>query len=71
MKTRLRSDQLSCPSCVNSIESGLKRLDGVYEAKVYFSTGRIEVEHDRDAVSEDQLVEAVRQTGYEAKVSHF
>jgi copper chaperone len=44
-KTILRSDELSCPSCVNNIESNLNKKDGVEKATVHFSTGRIEVEH--------------------------
>lgn len=70
-KTILRSDELSCPSCVNNIESNLNRKDGVEKATVHFSTGRIEVKHQPDVISEDELVEAVRQSGYESKVSSF
>jgi len=70
-RTILRSDELSCPSCVNNIESSLKRLDGVENAVVHFSTGRIEVEHLPDKVSGEKLVETVRQSGYESRVSAF
>lgn len=71
MKTILRSDELSCPTCVSNIESDLNQKKGVSEASVHFSTGRIEVEHDPDKISEGELVEAVRQTGYDARVSQF
>ena len=71
MKTILRSDQLNCPSCVSNIESHLKQLKGVEEAKVHFTTGRIEVRHDPEATAEDELVEAVRKAGYESEVSAF
>lgn len=71
VKTTLRSSDLSCPSCVNSIESNLMHKNGVEKAKVHFSTGRIEVEHQKDIITEDELVEAIRQSGYEAKVSAF
>lgn len=70
-KTILRSDELSCPSCVNTIESNLIRKDGVEKVTVHFSTGRIEVEYHNDNISEGELVEAVRQSGYESKVSQF
>ena len=46
MKTILRSDDLSCPSCVPKIEKALGQIDGVTDAKVHFATGRIEVEYD-------------------------
>lgn len=71
MKTILRSDDLSCPTCVENIESGLNQTKGVSKAKVHFNTGRIEVEHDPDTISEEKLMEVVRQSGYEARISQF
>jgi copper chaperone CopZ len=71
MKTLLRSQDLSCPSCVAKIEKALQGMEGVKNAKVHFNTGRIEVEHDPEAAPADELVQTVRQTGYEAKVAAF
>lgn len=71
MKTLLRSQELSCPSCVAKIERALLALDGVSHAKVHFTTGRIEVEHDPERVSPATLVETVRAAGYAATVAAF
>ena len=71
MKTVLRSSELSCPSCVAKIEKGLRALDGVTAAKVYFTTGRIEVEHDAQRVSTDVLIKTIRDAGYKAAVAAF
>lgn len=71
MKTVLRSSELSCPSCVAKIERRLRALDGVTAAKVHFTTGRIEVEHDASRVGADVLVKAVREAGYNATVTAF
>lgn len=71
MKTLLRSQDLSCPSCVAKIENALQGLEGVSDAKVHFNTGRIEIEHDPDAAPTDVLVQTVRETGYEAAVAAF
>ncbi|MCZ7560423.1 MAG: heavy-metal-associated domain-containing protein [Burkholderiaceae bacterium] len=68
-KTILRSEEMSCPSCVKKIEGALSALDGVSRAQVFFNTGRIEVEHDPDAVAPARLVEEVAKAGYAAKVS--
>jgi copper chaperone len=65
MKTILRSKDLTCPSCVQKIERVLKGLDGVQNATVHFTTGRIEVQHDPDRASSDDLIAAVRSTGYQ------
>jgi copper chaperone len=70
-KILLHSQELSCPSCVAKIETALKALDGVSDAKVHFNTGKIEVQHDAQLVKADQLVKAVRSVGYEASVSAF
>jgi copper chaperone CopZ len=70
-KTLLRSQELSCPSCVAKIETALKSLNGVSAAKVYFNTGKIEVEHDPQVVKTDDLVKAVKAVGYEARESAF
>lgn len=71
MKTMLRSQELSCPSCVAKIEKALKGVPGVVDAKVYFNTGKIEVEHDPQQASQDKLVETVQSVGYKARVSAF
>lgn len=71
MKTLLRSQELSCPSCVAKIEKALKAVDGVADAKVHFNTGRIEVEHDPQKVSGERLVKVVRSVGYDSVVSPF
>lgn len=69
MKTILRSDELSCPSCVAKIEKQLKSLEGVTDAAVHFNTGKIEVEHDEQTTDRDTLVKTVREAGYESRVS--
>lgn len=71
MKSILRSQELSCPSCVAKIEKALKSLKGVEDAKVFFNSGRIEVDYDPQMVRVEELVKAVRQAGYQAAVSAF
>lgn len=70
MKTQLRSQELSCPSCVAKIEKALKNVQGVQDAQVHFNTGRIEIEHD-EGTKTDDLIGAVRSAGYLAQVSPF
>ena len=69
--TTLRSQELNCPSCVAKIEGALGALDGVNEAKVHFTTGRIVVRHDPERVTPAELAGAVGKAGYAAKVSAF
>ena len=69
IRTLLRSDELSCPSCVAKIEKSLMALPGVTKAEVKFSSGRIEVEHDPSQSDVAALVSSIAKTGYTAKPS--
>lgn len=71
MKTILRSNELTCPSCVAKIEKALARRPGVERAKVHFTTGRIEVEHDAATIEAEELARTVRSVGYAAGVAPF
>jgi len=69
MKTLIRSNELTCPSCVAKIEKALKNVPGVEDAKVFFNTGRIEVQHDPAVVAPEKLVDTIKSVGYQARVS--
>ena len=71
MKTILRSNELSCPSCVAKIEKRLSSVDGVQTATVHFSTGKIVVEHDPEIAPQDTLVDEVRSAGYESHAARI
>lgn len=71
LRTTLRSDELSCPSCVPKIEKALKALPGVEQAEVHFNTGRIQVTHDPQLAPVEALVQAVEGTGYRAYSAVF
>jgi copper chaperone len=70
-KTLLRSQDFSCPSCVAKIETALKAVKGVAEAKVYFNTGKIEIQHDPQVATAGDLVKAVKSVGYEAREAAY
>jgi copper chaperone CopZ len=69
--TTLRSQELSCPSCVAKIDRELKKIEGVYDVDVRYNSGRIIVEHDSDRAGTEELIEAVGKAGYTAKASAF
>ncbi|HLS67748.1 MAG TPA: heavy metal-associated domain-containing protein [Kiloniellales bacterium] len=71
VSTTLRSDELSCPSCVPKIEKALQALPGVEKAEVRFNTGRILVSHDPEQAPVEALVQAVADTGYKASPAAF
>ena len=69
--TLLRAEGFSCPSCVAKVEKQVGRLKGVEKVKVHFASSRIEIDHDADRVSVDDLVAAVAKAGYTAVPSAF
>lgn len=71
IRTVLRSDELTCPSCIEKIERRLGRVPGVARSRVHFATGRIEVDHDPTTVTPDELAAAVSELGYRATPSPF
>lgn len=69
--TLLRAEGFSCPSCVSKIEKQVGRLKGVDNVKVHFASSRIEIDHDADVVSVEDLVAAVAKAGYQSTPSAF
>ena len=58
---------MHCASCVARVESALRKVPGVREARVNLATERASVAVDPGRVDEDQLAEAVARAGYTAQ----
>jgi copper chaperone CopZ len=56
---------MDCAGCVTKIETGLKGLPGVLDAKVSLDTGKAVVEIDPEIIGDDILRETVADLGYE------
>ncbi|MFC3549477.1 heavy metal translocating P-type ATPase [Lysobacter cavernae] len=59
---------MTCASCVARIEKALRKLAGVLEASVNLATERAQV-RITDAVSDADVIAAVREAGYTAQVA--
>jgi copper chaperone CopZ len=70
-RTTLRAEGFSCPSCVAKIEKSVGAMAGVSHVKVHFASARIEVDHQPETVSADDLIAAVAKVGYTARASAF
>ena len=66
---KLRVTGMTCSHCQAKVEKALKALIGVYSAVIDLPDGEAEVDFDDDSVTTDQLVAAVAQAGYGAKVA--
>ncbi|MER7548306.1 heavy metal-associated domain-containing protein [Spirillospora sp. NPDC127506] len=71
VKTVLRAEGFSCPSCVQKIQKQVGRLPGVDSVKVHFASSRIEVVHDPATTTVDELVAAVKRAGYVSRPAAF
>ncbi|MFP4511097.1 MAG: heavy metal translocating P-type ATPase [Spirochaetaceae bacterium] len=56
---------MSCASCVASVESMLRSMDGIETAQVNFATEKVKVVYDPQKVTEEQMAEQIKQIGYE------
>jgi Cu+-exporting ATPase len=56
---------MTCAACARRIERKLNQTPGVNRAGVNFATSRATVEYDPNAAGVHQLIEAVREIGYE------
>jgi len=63
---RLRIEGMTCGSCVARVERALRGVDGVEHARVNLATGMALIEWAGSNDIRQQLIEAVRQSGYDA-----
>ena len=56
---------MTCANCANTITRTLKRTAGVTEANVNYASERAQVIFDPALVKEDQLVQRIRDAGYD------
>ncbi|MEK3936819.1 heavy-metal-associated domain-containing protein [Sporosarcina sp. FSL W7-1349] len=57
-------EPLSCPSCIKKIESSLKKMNGVQEAKVLFHSGKVRAQFDENLVQVDDIQQVIVNLGY-------
>lgn len=64
MKTTYPITGMSCSSCAQTIEKAVGKLPGVNEVVVNFATEKMTIEYEATLLSENVLLEAVRNAGY-------
>ena len=70
-KATIQLETLTCPSCMQKIENGVKSLDGVNKnnIKVLFNSSKVKVEYDDEKVSIKDIENAIDKLGYEVMKS--
>ena len=66
-KATIQLETLTCPSCMQKIENGVKSLDGVSKEslKVLFNSSKVRVEFDDEKVSIKDIENVIDKLGYE------
>ncbi|WP_249629921.1 heavy-metal-associated domain-containing protein [Streptococcus uberis] len=66
-KATIQLETLTCPSCMQKIENGVKSLDGVSKEslKVLFNSSKVRVEFDDKKVSIKDIEHVIDKLGYE------
>lgn len=63
-KTVIAITGMHCASCVLKIEKSLKAVEGVYDAKVNFTSARAHISYDPNKVTRQILEKAIKKAGY-------
>lgn len=66
-KAVLSVSGMHCASCVDTIETALKKIPGVADARVNFSAEKASVEFDPKQTGVEDLRQAIKKAGYGAK----
>ncbi|MGG5253407.1 heavy metal translocating P-type ATPase [Neobacillus sp. SM06] len=67
-KVQLDIIGMTCASCATRVEKGLNKVEGVTKAIVNLATEKASVEYIPGNTNIDQIIAAVKKTGYDAKV---
>ncbi|GIN57276.1 copper chaperone CopZ [Lederbergia ruris] len=65
MEKTLNVQGMTCGHCKMSVESALKKLDGVSAAEVHLETGKVDVTFDESKVNVEAMKEAIEEQGYD------
>ncbi len=66
-KVTIAIEGMHCGHCAAGIAEGLKKLKGVANADVLFTTGKAKVTYDPDVVKSEDIAKTVKDLGYTVK----
>lgn len=66
-RTKIKLDELTCPSCITNIENTLAKKEGIEEARVLFNSSQVKVSYRDDAISENEIIQVIEKLGYPVK----
>ncbi|NCU27745.1 cation-translocating P-type ATPase [Candidatus Nomurabacteria bacterium] len=67
MKMKFIVMGMHCASCAASVERAVKKLDGVTGVYVNIATKTMSLDADEKKISKDEIIQTVKDNGYDAK----
>ncbi|SHJ39423.1 heavy-metal-associated domain-containing protein [Lutispora thermophila] len=58
-------ETLTCPNCAAKIETVLKKMKGVKDVEVLFSSSRAKVSFEEDTTNQDEIKKTIESLGYD------
>ena len=66
-KVVLQLGALTCPSCLQKIESAVSNQEGVNSVKVLFNASKVKAEIDSSKINAEALSQVIENLGYEVQ----
>ncbi|MBZ0320100.1 MAG: heavy-metal-associated domain-containing protein [Anaerolineae bacterium] len=66
-KKRFQIQGMHCVGCAMTIDGALEDLSGVKSASTSYARGYVEVNYEKNQLSEDQIIAVIKAAGYKAK----
>ncbi len=67
-KTILQISGMHCASCAANIQRALLKKEGIKTANVNFSTAKATIDYDEIKISETEIIETIKKSGYGAEI---
>jgi uncharacterized protein len=66
IKTSILMQGMTCGSCEIKVESTLKKLEGIIDAKVSLADAKADISYDENIISIQSIIKAIDDIGYQA-----
>ncbi|RYL94962.1 copper chaperone [Sporolactobacillus sp. THM7-4] len=63
----MQLNELTCPSCMQKIESALRKQSGVQEVRVLFNASKVKADIDPETIQPAHLSEVVEKLGFDVQ----
>lgn len=66
VKKKLKIEGMHCSSCSLAIDMDLEDLEGIINVKTSYAKAETEIEFDPAKLDEEQILQTIKKSGYEA-----